>query len=98
MNDDRWAIHAPSNLTLHAMRRFVLLLHECPDDRPRPTHCDLMLEYGETLQTWSLGELPCDWRTLEGDAASSTFAAIQHGRPPSGSPIIGLPTSTTKAR
>ena len=46
------------------MPRFVLLLHECPNDRPRPTHCDLMLESGESLQTWSLQQLPRDWQAL----------------------------------
>src|SRR5262245_18907252 len=44
------------------MPRFVLLLHECPSGIPRPTHCDLMLETGETLQTWALAQLPRDWQ------------------------------------
>jgi hypothetical protein len=61
------------------MPRFVLLLHECPDDRPRPTHCDLMLEAGDALETWALDELPHDWRDIEGSkiAASNSVAAEQ---------------------
>jgi hypothetical protein len=43
------------------MQRFVLLLHYCPNDRPRPTHCDLMFEAGESLATWVLATLPADW-------------------------------------
>jgi DNA polymerase Ligase (LigD) len=54
------------------MPSFVLLLHECPEGRPRPTHCDLMLEAGDTLQTWALSELPRDWRIVEGVAIAAT--------------------------
>jgi hypothetical protein len=64
-----------SNLT---MLRFVLLLHECPDDRQRPTHCDLMLETretGESLETWSLRQLPRDWQSLEGTSTHPIIAA-----------------------
>jgi len=59
--------------------RFVLLLHECPDERPRPTHCDLMLEAGDELQTWSLATLPCGWGGLKGVkfADSNSVAAEQ---------------------
>jgi len=46
------------------MPRFVLLLHDCPGDKPRPTHCDLMFETGESLATWALSMLPQDWRGL----------------------------------
>jgi hypothetical protein len=60
---------------MHPMRRFVLLLHECPGDRPRPTHCDLLFECDGFLEAWSLDELPGDWRTLAGDVPSSMFAA-----------------------
>jgi hypothetical protein len=49
------------------MPRFVLLLHQCPDRRPRPTHCDLMLEKGDVLETWALVELPCGWIELADD-------------------------------
>lgn len=46
------------------MPRFVLLLHECPNGIPRSTHCDLMLETDESLETWALGQLPSDWHSL----------------------------------
>jgi hypothetical protein len=63
------------------MSRFVLLLHECPDDRPRATHCDLMLEDGAALRTWALSRLPHDWRLLSADAnlidATNTVDAEQ---------------------
>lgn len=35
-------------------RRFVLLLHETPDDYQEQTHWDLMFETKETLITWTL--------------------------------------------
>jgi hypothetical protein len=44
------------------MPRFVLLLHHCPNNKPRPTHCDLMFEAGDSLATWALATLPSDWR------------------------------------
>lgn len=47
------------------MPRFVLLLHECPDANPRETHCDLMLEVGAVLETWTLQTVPCDWCRLD---------------------------------
>lgn len=50
------------------MPRFVLLLHDCPNQKPRPTHCDLMLETGDALATWALAELPADWQTLLDDS------------------------------
>jgi hypothetical protein len=40
------------------MPRFVVLYHECPDDRPRPSHWDLMLEEDEALRTWALNQAP----------------------------------------
>src|SRR5262245_52883163 len=55
------------------MPRFVLLLHDCPDGRPRATHCDLMLEVGSALQTWALSLLPQAWRGL--DLNDSQFSA-----------------------
>lgn len=38
--------------------RFVLLLHTLPDNSPRPTHWDLMIEAGDSLLTFSLQSLP----------------------------------------
>lgn len=40
------------------MPRFVVLLHECPEGRPRPTHWDLMLEVSGSLRTWALEGSP----------------------------------------
>ncbi len=40
------------------MPRFVLLRHETPPGYVRPTHYDLMLEWGQSLRTWALAELP----------------------------------------
>ena len=57
------------------MPRFVLLLHECPDDRPRSTHCDLMMEEGDVLKTWSLAELPQGWNAVMGSEHLTAFAA-----------------------
>jgi hypothetical protein len=57
------------------MPRFVLLLHECPHDSPRPSHCDLMLEVGDGLQTWALAELPRDWRELARIAPALRFSS-----------------------
>ena len=65
------------------MPRFVLLFHECPGDRPRPTHCDLMLEEGDVLKTWSLAMLPQGWNAVGESkrfpviAASNTVGAEQ---------------------
>lgn len=50
------------------MPRFVLLLHHCPDGRPRPTHFDLMLEAEGNLQTWALAWLPQAWQGLDVEA------------------------------
>lgn len=47
------------------MPRFVLLLHDCPDGRPRATHCDLMLEVGSALRTWALAQVPHAWSGLD---------------------------------
>lgn len=55
------------------MARFVLLLHDCPNQKPRPTHCDLMLETGDALATWALATLPSDWQTSLRDS-QLTFA------------------------
>lgn len=38
--------------------RFVLLLHTLPDNSPRRTHWDLMIEAGDSLLTFSLLSLP----------------------------------------
>jgi len=40
------------------MPRFVVLYHECPLDRPRPSHWDLMLEASGALRTWALDHAP----------------------------------------
>ncbi len=40
------------------MPRFVLLKHAFPDDCPRATHWDLMLESDCTLRTWALEDEP----------------------------------------
>jgi hypothetical protein len=49
------------------MPRFVILRHETLPGAERPTHFDLMLEWGDTLRTWALPafptpgvELPCE--------------------------------------
>jgi hypothetical protein len=47
------------------MPRFVILHHVVPAGAPRPSHCDLMLESGDVLRTWSLTQLPRDWATLD---------------------------------
>lgn len=46
------------------MPGFVLLLHHCPKDVPRPTHCDLMVEAEGVLRTWVLERLPNGWSDL----------------------------------
>lgn len=49
------------------MPRYVILLHETPPGFPRPTHYDLMLEWGESLRTWAIAEPPfvgCDLPAL----------------------------------
>lgn len=56
------------------MPRFVLLFHDCPHDKPRPTHCDLMFEVGESLATWALATLPSDWQASLRDP-QLTFAS-----------------------
>ena len=56
------------------MPRFVLLQHECPLGRPRPTHFDLMLESGDALATWTMSHLPSDWRSLVSRAASDSVS------------------------
>jgi hypothetical protein len=59
------------------MPRFVLLYHICPPGYERPSHWDLMLEVGDTLHTWALRKLPCDWR-----AAQRKTVAIDPACPP----------------
>jgi len=47
-------------------RRFVILHHSAPDGE----HWDLMIETGEKLATWRLGENPCEsdrWRTIDAE-------------------------------
>jgi hypothetical protein len=40
------------------MPRFVILHHETPPGYVRPSHVDLMLEWGQSLRTWALTEWP----------------------------------------
>jgi hypothetical protein len=40
------------------MPHFVLLYHDCPPSYVRPSHWDLMLEWGGVLETWALFQLP----------------------------------------
>jgi hypothetical protein len=53
------------------MPRFVLLYHHCPPHYERPSHWDLMLEAGQMLRTWSLPQLPCDWKASRTQTAAS---------------------------
>ena len=46
------------------MPRFVLLYHDCPPSYERQSHWDFMLESGDVLRTWALGELPRDWTAV----------------------------------
>jgi hypothetical protein len=57
------------------MPRFVLLFHDCPSSFGKPSHWDLMLERGGALMTWSLAELPANWRTPQGDGVIELEAA-----------------------
>jgi hypothetical protein len=52
------------------MPRFVLLYHKLPPGSARESHCDLMLEVGDVLRTWSFAALPSTWRNLA-DSASA---------------------------
>ena len=45
------------------LRRFVLLKHLMPALAKRPTHWDLMIDFGEKLLTFELRELPSCLRT-----------------------------------
>jgi len=49
------------------MPRFVILRHETPPGYPRPTHFDLMLEWGEMLRTWACQAMPTSGATLFAD-------------------------------
>jgi hypothetical protein len=46
------------------MPRFVILRHETPTGAERPTHFDLMLEWGQSLRTWACPVLPAPGVTL----------------------------------
>ena len=50
------------------MPRFVLLRHECPNDIPKPSHWDFMLERDGVLCTWELRALPLQWSNSEDTA------------------------------
>jgi hypothetical protein len=61
------------------MPRFVLLYHRCPPEYKRASHWDLMLESGDVLRTWALGELPRGWcgahsRTVAVDESCTELA------------------------
>jgi hypothetical protein len=49
------------------MPRFVILLHETPPDSDRATHWDLMLEVGDVLRTWAIGEEPRMGRFIDAE-------------------------------
>ena len=40
------------------MPRFVILRHETPPGYVRPAHYDLMLEWGQSLRTWAMLQMP----------------------------------------
>lgn len=59
------------------MPRFVLLRHECPPDFGKPSHWDLMLQWGDVLRTWELRELPSQWASaLQSEANNYNVEAI----------------------
>ncbi|MEX1040086.1 MAG: DNA polymerase ligase N-terminal domain-containing protein [Pirellulaceae bacterium] len=39
-------------------RRFVILRHETPSGYSKPSHYDLMIQWGEILRTWTLAYWP----------------------------------------
>lgn len=47
------------------MFRFAILFHDCPEDDPRPSHWDLLLEEGESLRAWALSSPPILRETVE---------------------------------
>ena len=49
------------------MPRFVILRHETPPGYERPTHFDLMLEWGESLRTWALPSFPQVGESIEAE-------------------------------
>lgn len=46
------------------MPRFVVLRHETPSGYLRPTHYDLLLEWGSALRTWAFLEFPAPGLTV----------------------------------
>ncbi|MCA9245810.1 MAG: hypothetical protein KDA42_01815 [Planctomycetales bacterium] len=50
------------------MPRFVVLHHECPSDRPRPTHWDLLLEDNSVLLAWALNCEPAADKEIVAEA------------------------------
>ena len=69
------------------MPRFVILRHETPPGYERPTHFDLLLEWGDALRTWSLPafptpgvELPCEELTPHRREYLDYEGAISAGR------------------
>lgn len=59
------------------MPRFVLLRHECPQEFPKPSHWDLMLEHEGKLQTWELRQLPASWAQQLGIAAGDGHDSLE---------------------
>jgi DNA polymerase ligase (LigD)-like protein len=49
------------------MPRFVILRHETPPGYERPTHFDLMLEWGDALRTWALPAFPQVGKSVEAE-------------------------------
>ena len=79
------------------MARFVLLYHDCPNDHPRPSHYDLMLEANGALRTWAIAALPCSWGATAGLPSSVSICGRRQcpgrttRRPPPGLPRLRRP-------
>jgi hypothetical protein len=58
------------------MPRFVLLYHKLPSGSARASHCDLMLEAGEVLRTWSIAALPHSWGALADPSSASSSVSL----------------------
>ena len=67
------------------MPRFVILHHQTPPSFERPTHYDLMLEWGTALRTWALASEPLPGCLIEADALSDhRLAYLDYEGPVSG--------------
>jgi len=58
--------------------RYVLLHHVTPEDSPRPTHFDFMLEEEGDLLTWALPEKPAIGKTLTAEELPPHRLAYLH--------------------